>query len=284
MKFIKNYLIFHLNLLDRIYLKVLFSQNKKNTKFHQFKFRELFNLRSRLRGQKVRISTDALSKNFKVVEPGHEPRFFENKIQNFYLYQDGLNERNRVLANSYLLDEVIWDSKNVIIDCGANIGDFHFAVKSLGVKHSYYGIEPSPIEFACLQRNVPGQTALNFGLWESSGSLDFYISMDNADSSFIEPSSFTDVQKIQTFRLDTLDIKHEIITLLKLEAEGAELEVLKGSVGILNKVKYISADLGFEREGESPLPEVSNFLLANDFEMVKFGAPRIVCLFKNRNL
>jgi FkbM family methyltransferase len=276
--------MYHLNLLNRLYLKALFAQKKKNTKFNQLKFCKLFNLRSLLRRKKVRITRDTVSENFTVVEKGHEPRSFENKIQNFYLYQDGLSERNRALANSYLLNEIVWDKENVVIDCGANVGDFYFAVKSLDVEHVYYGIEPSPKEFACLQRNIPNHTVLNFGLWEISGSFDFYVSMDNADSSFIRPQSFTDIQKIQTFRLDTLEINHEIITLLKLEAEGAELEVLKGSVGILDKVKYISADLGFEREGESPLAEVTNFLHANNFQMVKFGAPRIVCLFKNRNL
>ena len=38
------------------------------------------------------------------------------------------------------------------------------------------------------------------------------------------------------------------IKLLKLEAEGAELQVLYGCKNILNKIEYISADIGFELE------------------------------------
>ena len=51
-----------------------------------------------------------------------------------------------------------------------------------------------------------------------------------------------------------------------MEAEGAELEVLQGSLGILSKVHYITVDCGPER-GESrdyTLVEVSNFCFAQD--------------------
>jgi hypothetical protein len=122
------------------------------------------------------------------------------------------------------------------------------------------------------------------GLWENNGELDFYVSMNNADSSFIKPESYTEIKKITTTRLDSIDLGNEKITLLKLEAEGAELEVLKGCTEILDRIQYISADLGFERGGESPLPEVTNFLNNYGFEMIKFGYPRIVALYLNKSL
>ena len=59
------------------------------------------------------------------------------------------------------------------------------------------------------------------------------------------------------------------------------MEVLKGCTGILDRIQYISADLGFERSGESPLPEVTNFLSDHGFKMIKFGYPRIVALYMN---
>ena len=50
-------------------------------------------------------------------------------------------------------------------------------------------------------------------------------------------------------RLDSIEsLKNRNIKLLKLEAEGAELQVLYGCKNILNNIEYISADIGFELE------------------------------------
>ena len=75
------------------------------------------------------------------------------------------------------------------------------------------------------------------------------------------------------------------IKLFKLEAEGAEPEILLGCEPILHNIEYISADVGFERgiKQKSTLPEVNNFLMKNGFELVKNGRSRIVCLYKNKN-
>jgi FkbM family methyltransferase len=181
-----------------------------------------------------------------------------------------------------LLKEIVWPKHSFVIDCGANVGDFHFALSSLGIDHTYMGFEPSPTEYGCLSQNVPEGSSHNVGLWEGNSELDFYVSMNNADSSFIKPESYTEIKKIATKRLDSMDLGNGKITLLKLEAEGAELEVLKGCTGILDRIQYISADLGFERGGESPLPEVTNFLNDHSFEMIKFGYPRIVALYENK--
>ena len=58
--------------------------------------------------------------------------------------------------------------------------------------------------------------------------------------------------------------------------------MLLGCERILQKVEYISADLGFERGPlqESTLAPVTNFLLKNGFELIDFSSPRIVALYK----
>lgn len=119
------------------------------------------------------------------------------------------------------------------------------------------------------------------GLWNEDSSLQLFISSRNADSSFFQPETFTATCTIPTKRLDA--IIDQPIRLLKLEAEGAEPEVLQGCMGLLERIDYISADLGFERgpEQESTLAPVTNFLLANGFEMVAFRAGRIVVLYRN---
>ena len=74
------------------------------------------------------------------------------------------------------------------------------------------------------------------------------------------------------------------VKLLKLEAEGAEPEILLGAGDALKQVEYISADLGPERglSQETTAATVINFLLARDFRLVDVFAERLVFLFKNQ--
>lgn len=77
---------------------------------------------------------------------------------------------------------------------------------------------------------------------------------------------------------------NEKIKLLKLEAEGAEPEVLEGCGDLLQQIEYITADLGPERgvSQESTLVPVVNYLLAHNFELLEVGHTRIVGLFRNK--
>ena len=153
----------------------------------------------------------------------------------------------------------------------------------MGILH--IGIEPSPLEFSCLEKNVYPSKPINMGLWKDENHLDFYVSSHYADSSFIKPSSkFTEIIRIPTNRLDAIFSGN--IKLLKLEAEGAEPEVIDGCQNLLPYIQYISADLGFERgiAQDSTFPAVANFLYENNFEMLRIGEARVGALFKNKKL
>jgi FkbM family methyltransferase len=210
----------------------------------------------------------------------NEQRFFIAKFQNYNSFKDGLRKRNLRLVNDYLLKNLHINSDDLVVDCGANIGDFYFALNYLYNGFQYVAFEPSPQEFKMLDRNIGrnGQ-CYNIGLWSKEETLPFYTSNFNADSSFIEPDKHTNIYDIQAKRMDQILTKN--IKLLKLEAEGAEMQVLLGMGSLLNQCEYITADLGFENRGKSTLPEVTNYLLQKNFKIIDFGAPRIVVLFKN---
>jgi FkbM family methyltransferase len=212
-------------------------------------------------------------------------RNFREIRQNFYVYQSGIAKRAENLAKEYMLDliEFVGNSP-VVIDCGANIGDLKLSLVHLKVNPRYIAFEPSPDEFECLKANTPDAEIFNLGLWNSMGQIDFYISTPNADSSIIRPASFSKKIQVTACRLDQVQIDAPVIDLIKLEAEGAEFEVIQGAEGVLAKTRYIAADLGFERNGESPLAEVTNFLVERNFKIISFGHPRIIVLFKNSKL
>ena len=209
-----------------------------------------------------------------------EERFFVTRPQNYNSFKNGMKKRNLKLINEYLINNLVLEPDDLIVDCGANIGDFWFALNVVHDDFKYIAFEPSIQEFRMLKLNIGSKgDCHNVGLWNNEAKLNFYVSNENADSSFIKPPKHTDVAEIQGRRLD--QFVNSKIKLLKLEAEGAELQVLQGMGSLLDRCEYIAADLGFENLNKSTLPEVTNYLLGKNFKIIDFGSPRIVVLFKS---
>jgi len=134
-----------------------------------------------------------------------------------------------------------------------------------------------------LLQNVKGKNCFQIALGEIESEVEFFYSPANADSSLIEPREFIAKYPVKVARIDTLF--EDFIKLLKIDAEGAEIEVLRGAQNILHKIKYISVDLGFERgrTEESTFIEVMNFLIPNGFLPIKVNK-RLVVLFENTSM
>ena len=99
--------------------------------------------------------------------------------------------------------------------------------------------------------------------------------------------NYTDKINIETITLDNIINKiQKKIKLIKVEAEGYEPEILQGLKKYINYVEYITIDCGFERgiKQASTIAECSNYLIKNNFDMIDFGTPPIVALYKNLNL
>lgn len=209
--------------------------------------------------------------------------FFSNESQGYRCYRDGLKERAARIGQIYFLDKIPLRDNDRVIDCGANNGDIKlwFEFNSIAVK--YNGIEPSPHEFLALQKNVGDGNAKNFGLWNADGEMKFYLSSDNGDSSLIEPERYDDVITVKTKRLE--DVIDQPIRWLKLEAEGAEPEILQGAGSGLQLIDYISVDMGYERGKacESTAVDCINLLLTNGFELIEMSHDRIVGLFRRKH-
>ena len=139
-----------------------------------------------------------------------------------------------------------------------------------------------------LNENIKNQNLYNLGVWNTENkNIDFYLSDDFGDSSIIPINEFSKKISIQTTTLDQIISKIGTkIKLLKIEAEGAEPEILQGLSKQLNMVEYISIDCGFERgkNQTSTISECSNYLIQKNFEMIGFNSPRIVVLYKNNSL
>lgn len=270
-----------MNIFKRIYLRLL------NRNFFNFIIRQdskvyqiLFNIFSLLQNSKNRI----YYKNKFFYNSEMNWRFFHKK-QGLYAYGGGFKKRKNELLTTYLIKNLEFKDDDVVIDIGANNGDFYLCFDK---KIKYYGYEPSPIVFSNLQYNVKNQNLYNLGVSNSeTNNIDFYLRDEGGDSSILPINDYTNKISIETTTLvKEIDKIQQKIKLIKLEAEGFEPEILQGLKKYLNSVEYITIDCGFERgiKQESTIAECSNYLIKNNFKMIDFGYPRIVTLFKNLDI
>ena len=237
-----------------------------------------------LKGVDARVRFDGTRRAF-VVRSGKYSLAFRHEAQAYYACKRGIVRRTQLLGETYFLPQIGFAAGDVVVDCGANVGELKYWFLEQGLPVEYIGIEPSPLEYRCLGENVAPSQTFNVGLWDRDGTLDFYVSSQMADSSLIEPPEYDEKIQVPTRRLDSL-LAGKSIKLLKLEAVGAEPEAIAGCEGLLGDIEYISADLGFERgvDQTSTLGEVTNFLLARGFEIVANGRKRLTVLYRNTGI
>jgi FkbM family methyltransferase len=189
-----------------------------------------------------------------------------------------------LIYNSYLLEHVDLKDKDLVIDCGANVGELYHAIKNKDKSITYIGFEPDNKAYECLKLNIVSSKSLleNKALSMNSSKSKLYLDTLGGNSS-LEKFSSSEHIEVQTIRLDDYSIEGKI-KLLKIEAEGHEPEVLSGGLKTLSRTQYVSVDFGPER-GESEdftIVEVNKILYDNNFELIKFSQFRYIGLYKNK--
>lgn len=208
------------------------------------------------------------------------------RARRYRYYLDGIDARLTDLFEQYVGDHVRIEPGDVVIDCGANIGEFTVCCQMMGAK--CFSFEPDPVEYEALRKNAEGSRTYSMALWKSDQILTFRSQNDTGDSTVDLDSPSEECVRVQGLRLDGInEIRSEAkIKLLKLEAEGFEPEVLEGASALLARIEYIAADLGPERGSlnECSLPAVVNLLTSRKFEVIFYNPSRSVLLFRNVNL
>lgn len=159
-------------------------------------------------------------------------RIYFSVLSRSTLYIPSPSERVNEIGKAYGVDQVNFSKGDTVIDVGANIGEFGLYVKSRCGTTNLVSIEPEAKARVCCNLNNSGgnETTLDFAVWNQSGEFPLHLDAEGASSSLIASKSGQSNSLTKTITLDDLILllNLDTILLIRIEAEGAEPEVLMG--------------------------------------------------------
>jgi FkbM family methyltransferase len=131
------------------------------------------------------------------------------------------------------------DPQSVFIDVGAHVG--RYTVMLAPKVKRVFSIEPNTDNFRILLKNIElnnlcNISTLKVACWDEVGlNRNLFLSSSPGKHSFLKPQS--QFEQVETTNLDRVVVDLHILPsevgLLKIDAEGAELEILKGGKELL---------------------------------------------------
>ncbi|TWP22895.1 FkbM family methyltransferase [Apibacter muscae] len=176
----------------------------------------------------------------------YKKRFFK-KLN--HLTKINIEERNVEYEFLYLSEYL--KPNNVFFDVGSNVGSYLYYVEKIIGSNHIYGFEPNPYLFKRTKHLFPSVHLEHLALCNTQGTLTFKVpSINNEEISTRGTLKTEYVEDNETsFKLlgvpaDTLDNyvnKNHIkkIDFLKIDVEGAEMDVIAGGINAIQKFKPI---------------------------------------------
>lgn len=139
-----------------------------------------------------------------------------------------------------------------IFDVGANIGQSARKFREAFPRANIYCFEPVRDPFQELQTTLRGDShvqCFQVALGSTSGFGKIYLTDHSTTSSLVEPENSRGFEEVPIDTIDSFCEAHALdrIDLLKVDAEGFDLEVLKGAASLLSaaRVAFVLVEVGF---------------------------------------
>jgi len=154
----------------------------------------------------------------------------------------------------------------LIYDCGSNVGTSCLYFKKLYPNARIKAFEADPQIASLLKKNmyesnIKGVEVIDKALWIHNDGIGF--SPDHADSG----SFYGDENRIwvDSIRLKELIEKEEKINMLKMDIEGAEVDIILDCQNVLHKVEHIFIEYHSWRKEGQKLDQVLRIMTSNHF-------------------
>jgi len=153
-------------------------------------------------------------------------------------------ERILILGGMYSIPECHVKPNDVVFDVGAHFGFFsYYAIKS-GAKE-VYAFEPNPYVFEKLLENVRLWSdkikPINKALWSDEAELTLFIPADYKLHGWASAQERIKAEKVKvkTTTIDEFVEKNKVerLDFIKIDAEGAEREIIKGAKETIKRFK-----------------------------------------------
>ena len=151
----------------------------------------------------------------------------------------------------------------VIVDVGANVGQFTTALKAFVPGARILAFEPDPTVAAALAdnaRNLGEVRTIAAAAGESPGTLELYrhhVSlMSTLRPGAVETYDLENRVAVPVVRLDDATAELGPVDLVKIDVEGFEIEVLRGATALLGRTRYLLIELSLGREDSTATLEV----------------------------
>lgn len=158
-----------------------------------------------------------------------------------------------------------------ILDVGANVGQWYQIARDIFPDAEIYSLEPNPHAFVDLEKVNP--ISAQFGLGRTTGAIDLYVNANDPKctgaSTYKENTHHYDNPVKRQVLIKTLDSLGKRFDLIKIDVQGAELDVIAGGLNTIQYATFITMELAVMRynEGAPLINEAIQYMDVHGFKI-----------------
>jgi FkbM family methyltransferase len=192
------------------------------------------------------------------------------------------------MARVHLLPADVDLRRGLVVDVGANEGAFSAGVLAVAPNAEIIAAEPSPAPRIRMEQRLgalPNVSILNVAVSAASGTATFHLTAHDHNSSLHPPRiemvdaigpGFSQIGELQvpTLTLDDL-VAGRTVDVLKIDVQGAELDVLEGGNATLATARSVLLEMNFysQYEGDATFNALHAEMDHRGFSLVNVSPP-----------
>ena len=176
----------------------------------------------------------------------------------------------------------------LVVDVGANVGDFTGAILAIEPRARVLAIEPVPATRTMLAARFAGDGRVRVdghAIADSSGTTEMNLTANSVFASLLPPresihseyvaggTQVTGGTQVPTARLD--DLIDEPVSVLKIDVQGAEAALLRGAERTLRRTRAVLLEVVFvsHYEGDVTFPDLHRAMETQGWTLWAMTAP-----------